>query len=668
MKAIRWMAFAGLVWTAMMGAIRSRAQELPALPALTKEELALSDNPAATGAAAMILYYGVETDNIKGTESYSFRLKVFRDEGKKYADIEIPYVEKESRVEAIRARTVGEDGKVVEFGDQIYDREIIKAKKYRMNAKVFTLPNVQVGSIIEYSYRLGFKGKIPDVFQHPSKYLINDGFTYPAARWTIQRNLFVRHGHFSLRPVNGAVVSNHFVAVTKTRQTYRGADGTIELDVDNVPAFEEEEYSPPEDTLKERIDLYYSVGLYGVSSYWTSFSKRVARENESFMKVSKGIEKEAARLVSGADTEEAKLRRIYERVQQVRLVNYEPEKTDKERKQENLKENKNVEDLLTRGYGYGNQANLLFVALARGAGFQAYPMMITSRRQNLFMEEYPSGNQLNGMVVQVVTQKKSYYFDPATKFCPFELLPWDEADAGGVRIDTVRPQVDTTPMSRSSDAVTRRKATLRLDADGVLRGKVEVEYLGQEGLGMRLEAMNQDEAARRKELEEGLVKMLGIGSQANLTQVEGWEKGDGPLKAVFEVEVPNFATRAGRRSLISLGVFHTKDSNPFPSPRRVNPVYFGYPQETHEDVSIEMAPTMKVESLPASVKNDGKAVYYDFAATKEGNTIHITRNLQFRGYLFERAQYSNLRAFYNKVLSGDSQQATLVTAEEKLSN
>jgi hypothetical protein len=146
------------------------AQELPNLPAVTPEDLALKDNPAAKGSAAMILYYAVDTDNRNGTETESFRIKVFQDEGRKYANVEIPYYDKETRVEDIRARTMGPDGKIAEFTGQVYDREIVKARKIRVNAKVLTLPNVQIGTIIEYSYRLHFKEKIPDVFRHPASF------------------------------------------------------------------------------------------------------------------------------------------------------------------------------------------------------------------------------------------------------------------------------------------------------------------------------------------------------------------------------------------------------------------------------------------------------------------------------------------------------------------
>jgi hypothetical protein len=656
-----------MLLTAALDTAGAEAQELPNLPPITPEDLALKDNSASGGAAAIILYYAVDTDNTKSTEAHAVRIKVFREEGKKHANVAIPYFDKATRVEEIRARTVGPDGKLTEFADQIYDREVVKAKKFRVNAKVLTLPNVQVGSIIEYSYRLHFKGDIPDVFRHPVRYLVNSVYTYPAAEWTIQQDLFVRHAHFMLRPVKeGAQIHEHHVAMPENVTLRRMSDGSIELDMENVPAYEEEEYAPPEDCLKTRIDLYYAVNFYGPEGYWMGLGKRRADQYDPLIGKSKGVEREVARLIAANDSGDSKLRKIYARVQQIRAVSYESEKTEKERRQENLKENKSAEDVLNRGYAFGNEINLLFVALARAAGFEAYPVLVTSRNHSFFMTDFPNEYQLNAMVVEVRDGSNTIYLDPATRFCPYGLLPWEEADTGGVRVDRVWSKVASTPSSKSADAVTRRKADLRLNEQGGLRGKVEVMYLGQEALSRRLEGLREDEPARRKELEESMENGLPPGATVKLLSSEGWESPESPLKAEFEIEVPNFAAEAGRRLVLPLGVFHISQQNPFPSPRRVHPIYFGYPQETYEEVKVELPGGMQVESLPAAKKADQGAAYYEFSAEREGNTLRMKRAWRISSYYVRQQQYPILRGFYEQVLAGDSQQATLVRQVENV--
>src|SRR5881409_1327190 len=93
----------------------------------------------------------------------------------------------------------------------------------------------------------------------------------------------------------------------------------------------------------------------------------------------------------------------------------------------------------------------------------------------------------------------SKFFDPATIYCPYGILPWDETDAGGIRVAPFETKVETTPLPESKDAVTRRTAEFHLDAKGSLDGKLSVSYEGQEALRRQLKAIDQDEAERRKE-------------------------------------------------------------------------------------------------------------------------------------------------------------------------
>lgn len=669
MKRIELCFLLGVCWLWAMAAVPfAGAQELPNLPPITPQDLTLKDNPAATGSSAMILYYAVDTDNRNWTETESIRIKVFQDEGRKYATVEIPYYDKETRVEEIRARTVAPDGKISEFTEQIYDRELVKARKVRVNAKVLTLPNVQIGTIIEYSYRLHYKEKIPDVFRHPEAYRIEDAFTYRAAEWQIQRSLFVRHAHFTLHPVKGAAIEDFYVALPPDAHRNKLQGGAIQMDLDNVPAFEEEEYSPPEENLKIRAIMYYAVGLYSQDSYWMGVARHTGEAVDKYIGKSKAIQMEAARLVKPEDPDETKLRQIYERVQQIRAVSYEGSKTEKERKQENLKENNSAEDVLNHGYAYGNEINLLFVALARAAGFVSSPVLVSSRKQAFFMKGYPSEQQLNEMVVVVRLKSGFVYLDPATRFCPYGLLPWEETDAGGVFEDSIWPNVATTPASKSKDAIIRREADLKLNIDGGLSGKVALRYFGQEALSLRLDAIREDEAERRKELEESLKSMLVQGATVKLLKVEGWEDSQVPLRADFEVEVPNFAVQAGKRLILPMGFFHSHEKNPFSTPNRTHPIYFGYPHESYEWVRLYLPPGIEVESLPANSKADQGAVYYELSSKKDGNTLEIMRTFRISGYIYTKDQYKNMSLFYDHVLEGDAHQAALRNSESARSN
>src|SRR5215831_16386458 len=121
-------------------------------PSITPEDLKATSEPLAPGATAIILYRQVDRDDsgTAGFENNFVRIKIFKEEGRKYADIEIPYYkESGGQIARVSGRTIHPDGSVSEFKGKPFDKSIVKAKGLKYMAKTFTLPDVQVGSIIE---------------------------------------------------------------------------------------------------------------------------------------------------------------------------------------------------------------------------------------------------------------------------------------------------------------------------------------------------------------------------------------------------------------------------------------------------------------------------------------------------------------------------------------
>src|SRR5215831_12651169 len=130
---------------------KSPGQVPDAWQPIPKDDLAMKDNPANPGSAAMILERQVFTDDEKRVQTELIRIKVFTEAGRSYADVEIPYIVKSSSVEAIRGRTVRPDGTEIPFNGTIFDKTVARYKKFRYEAKAFTLPGVELGSVIEYA-------------------------------------------------------------------------------------------------------------------------------------------------------------------------------------------------------------------------------------------------------------------------------------------------------------------------------------------------------------------------------------------------------------------------------------------------------------------------------------------------------------------------------------
>lgn len=648
--------------------LASMAQTAPAWPPVSHEELELKDNPLRPGEPAMILYREIQTDSSKSLETHFTRIKIFKEDGKKYADIEIPYLEKELQVQNIQGRTIKPDGQTIDFGGAVYDRIVAKTKRFKINVKSFTFPDVQPGSIIEYSYQLHHHHGVPDVFKRPQDYVIPVALAYPAAQWTIQRDLFVRRTHFVFRPsTRDMTVEIRSVHLPKIAEPQRGDDGSLTMDVENIPAFQKEEHGPPEDFSIGRVELFYIAGFFTNDSYWRDVAKFEARDTEKFLGKSKAIQQEAARLVSPNDSPEAKLRKIYDRVQQIRYVSYERSRTEKERKQESLKPNKNAEDVLTRGYAFENEINLLFIALARAAGLDAYLVKITSRDRTYFLKSLPDYRQLDAEVVEVRLDKKSIFLDPATRYCPFGLLPWEETDAGGIRLDENHALVVQTPTPNSWEAVISRKGRFKLDDRQNLQGRLEVSFAGQEALSRRIKANDEDEAGRRKLLEEEIESWLPKNATAKLVSASGWTESTTPLTAVFEVKAPDFASRVGERLLFRAFVFQTPWKNAFQSQTRETMIDLHYGHQEIDELTFEMPSGYQWENFPLPRSRKDAFATYELSTEKQGSELRLKRTLNMDGYFFQAKDYPGLHRFFESLRKNDDEQAILHAASANVS-
>jgi len=637
---------------------KSQQPEVAGWQPISKEEWALNDDPTNPGASALILYREVTTDDMKSVETHSYRIKILTDEGKKYADVQIPYLEKEYRIEGIRARTVEPDGTAVEFSGEVFDKLVAKAKKVQFQAKTFTLAGVRPGCIIEYSYQTRWHENLSDALKSSGQYM-SDAYAILTARWMIPEDLFTRRARFSLRPLLNYRLMWDTMGLPKDTQPHQQGDGSVLLELTNVPAFTEEPFMPPERMVKSRADFFYVIGDADPSIFWRSQGKQTALFFEKFIGPSKNIQRVANETVAAGDSPETKLRKLYARAQQVRFANSEPAKTEKEEKRENLKDNNDAEDVLKHGYAFANEIDLLFVALVRAAGFESAPVLVAARDRAFFRKNLLDRTQLSAMVAWVKVGAKDYYFDPATRFCPYNLLPWNETAAGGIRVEKDSTSFVETPNPRSEDAIIERKASLQLDGEGGLQGKVHVRFTGHEALARRLENRELDEAGRRKAFEDEVKGWLPSGSTVTLDSVCKWDDAAEPLDADFTLRIANYGAATHRRLLLPLAVFESASLHTFQNSRRVHPVYFPYPYEELDEVTLLFPADREVEALPAPRSETTLFGSYKASYENPVGSVKFQRQMVMNGMFFEVEDYPKLRVFLDNVRAGDEEPVVL---------
>jgi hypothetical protein len=137
------------------GALLSLALAAPALlhaqfQAPAPDELKMTADPKAPGAAAVYLYREETTDDKLHYHTYYERIKVLTEKGKELATQRIPYEHGQFKVTNIQGRTIHADGTIIPMTVKPTDLVDIKAGGFQVNTMVFTLPSAEVGSILEY--------------------------------------------------------------------------------------------------------------------------------------------------------------------------------------------------------------------------------------------------------------------------------------------------------------------------------------------------------------------------------------------------------------------------------------------------------------------------------------------------------------------------------------
>lgn len=620
------------------------------------DELKMISEPKAPGAPAIILYREVNRDDrgLTGHEDVYFRIKILTEEGRKNADIEVPFFSGQGQINNLHARTIEPDGTIVNFSGRPFDKSIVKARGVRYMAKTFTLPNVQVGSILEYYYTLDF-----------------DQYFLSNSHWILSSDLFTKNAKFSLKPYERLGVRwNWYQLPARSGKPVQEANREIHLEAADIPAFQTEDYMPPENELRSRVDFIYSDDIADnePAKYWKTIGKARNQLMESFINKKKAMEQAVAEIVSPADSPEVKLQKIYARVQQIRNTSYEREKTEQEQKRDKQKDANNVEAVWKKQYGDAGELTWLFLALTRAAGFDASGMVLADRSNYFFYPEIMDSQRLDANVVVIKLNGKDMFFQPGAAFTPFGMLPWYATAVHGLKLDKEGGSWLLTSTPESTDSSIQRKAQLKMTDTGDLEGKLTVTYTGLEASQRRVGQRLADNSDRKKFLEDEVKESIPAACEIELTNQPDWKSSSPALLAEYTMKVPGWVAGAGKRALLPVGLFAAPEKHLFDHAERIHPIYFEYPFQVSDDVSIDMPLGWQISTVPKPEKLDAKAITYVLEANNDRGTLHLSRVLNVDILLLPQANYANLRKIFQIVRTGDEQQVVLLPGGSTASN
>jgi hypothetical protein len=625
----------------------------------TADELKMTSDPKAPDAPAVYLNRDEYMD-VKGHYDRIYaRIKILAEKGRlQFSDVEIPYRAGVLNVRALEGRTIHSDGTIVPFTGQAYSKELVKAGGVQVMARVFSMPDVQVGSILEYQFELQY----------------DDGWIF-WPEWTLQERVFVHESHYHFIPYPMDVNSSSQIMVPDpqghmtpaVRLQYDASlppgaklqdlPSGIDLVLKDVPAIPDEPYSPPLSSFSYRL-FYYYTGNFSAQDFWKGAGKSWSQKVDRFATPSDAIGKAVTGIVAPGDTDEQKLKKIYEAVMTVDNAAFSREHSAAENKAEGV-QLKTASDIWSQKRGTPNEITRLFIAMARAAGLKASAMIVTRRDERMLNANYLHWDQLTDEIAIVTVGGKEMYFDPGERYCDYGKLHWKHTQILGIRQTDNGTEAVLTPAADYKDSVVDRKATLQLGPDGKLEGTITLSMTGVEALRWRQVALRNDEEETKKRIGEELQTLVPDGARVKTTGLTGLTDESQPLVATLEVS-GSMGTATGKRILLPGSFFETNARPLFPEDKRENPVDLHYPYAVRDQVKIALAPGLTIDSVPTSAQIPfPKNADYIAKYGGSGSAYQQARLMALGKTVYSKDEYPGLRDFFQKASAQDQQQVVL---------
>jgi Domain of Unknown Function with PDB structure (DUF3857)/Transglutaminase-like superfamily len=655
----------------------------------TREELQMTSDSKSPGVPAIFLYREETTDNFSHFISEYARIKVLTELGKEWATVEVPY-SGGGVPPRIEGRTIHPDGTVVPLTGRPDDLLVSRSTTHNTNARVFTLPAVEVGSILEYRWTLQMgEGHVRGV-TNDNQGFFNSALAGSIPDWSVQLRIPIRKEHFYYNPLSDLernVIGNqsitHFdshgeianyllfsARLPAGSHVQASPNRDYSLDLQDVPAIPREDNTPPELGRIYAVRFYYAPFLAG-DVFWSTKGKRWARDIDHAAESTDELRAAATQITTGATSDEDKAGKLYDAVQALDNTNFSRLRSGAERVQLGLKrEVRSAGQVWIEKSGTRNEIAVLYIALARAAGLQASAMDISDRRERIFDAGYLSLDQLTTTIVVLHIAGNDVFLDPGEKFLPFGQLRWSHMLCGGV-LETSEGVSHTavTPSNLTKDAITAHVADLTVDAQGGISGTLKILMNGPEALRWRQLNLTADGSEVQRQFKESLQQLLPSGVSGEIVSVEGLTTSAGYVSGGVKV-AGQLGSVTGKRLLLPAFFFSTNSHEQFVSQvTRETPVDVHYTEQVIDDVVYHLPSGYKVESAPPAAQMPWPEHAALVIKTQPGPESIDIKHIFARAFVvLDPRDYPALRDYYQKIATSDQQQVVLAAASGATGN
>ena len=630
--------------------LSSHSQDF-AFGGITASELSMAAYDRDTSASAVVLkefgHAFISDDNYHLIFKYHVRIKVLKKNGLNISNIEIPlHKQGSNRIETITAIKASsfnlENGRIRE--ETISPREVFTEERSQyLDVKKFAIPNVRVGTVIEYTYSMDS----PFIFNFREWEFQSDIPKVESEYWAslpgiYQYNITLR-GYQKLSRNESKLIRNCLGGGGDPVSGRFSADcALMQFAMKDIPAFVEEDYMTARKNFLSSINFELSEVRHPdgridkVTKEWKDAEQELRQESRFGVQLRKGkdIGAEVKKLLEGEADDLVKAKKVYEFIKGWYVWNDYYGKYSEH----------GIRKAFDERTGNVGDINLSLIAALRFAGLDVEPVILSTRQNGSVQEIYPVLSEFNYVVAKVNIGDKHYLADATGKFYPFGMLPERCLNGKGRVIGEKSSYwIDLKP---SDTGRTTSVFSLTLGEDGVMHGTVQATYAGYAAVGKRqkLAEVSQEEYIKELAKSFGSIGITGY-------EFTGTDDLDKPFVVKLNVEFNAFDPKAAN-FLFNPFFFEKWSENPFKSKERLYPVDFGLPLDRLTVFNLEYPASLEVVNIPEkvglSLPNQGGR--FLFEAQNIGNKLSFNNSLSIRKTVYTSGEYHYLKELFARIL------------------
>lgn len=644
--------------------LKTNAQNFE-LGKVTAKELSEKEYPKDSAAVAAILYKKARTffsynrsDGFTVNHEYIYRIKIYKKEGLSWANFEVPYYVayedlKNESVNFSNAVTYNlENGTIIKTKLNSEGSFKKNVNEYWNEASI-TMPNVKVGSVIEFKYVLKSENivKFPIFniqYDIPVKY---SEYKTEIPEYFIYKPILIGHSNVKF--------DNKLVTGFQSYQDTYGQSMSMTYEQINsvytatdVPAIKEEVYVDNIKNYRSSIlnelerTRFPEVPVKDYSITWEGVAKTIF-ENKSFGKElneQSYLIQDIKTIIKGDLSKENKLDVIFKFVQNKMNWN----------KEYGYYTDKGVEKAYSDKTGNVAEINFILIAMLKLAGINANPVLISTVEHGVPV--FPNRTVFNYVIAAAEIDGKQILLDATHKYTTRNILPLNALNWTGrlIKQDGTSQEINLVPTMPSK---VNYFLMTKVDELGKITGMLRTQKADYEAYDFRSKNAETNKENYLEKLENDF-----NGIQIDKYEIEN--KYTDLAKPIIEniaFTSDNHCEIIGNKMFIKPMLFFTLNRNPFVQEKRQMPIYFAYPKQEKFNINIEIPEGYIVESIPKAMKiaMEDKEVLFAINIIAEKNKIQIAITKEINTAIIAADYYDGLKNFFQNIIDKQNEKIIL---------